>query len=128
MGMPASRSWWNVGLGVYWETFGWDQPLYANYRILSPAGDTLPFTGVGRIPNRDYVFTLTTPGWSIFNANLLYIGGQDENFFEWAQANITYINLTLNARPSAQLRVAGTLQYQDYWRRTDGSRTSSGAT
>ena len=117
----ALRGGWNVGLGVYWETFGWDSTLYSNYRLLSPAGDTLPFTGVGRIPNRDYVFTLTTPQWRIFDANLLYVGGQDENFFEWAQADIHLINLTVSARPSDRVRVDGTFAYQDYWRRTDHS-------
>ena len=115
----ALRGGWNVGLGVYWETFGWDSTLYANYRILSPAGDTLPFTGVGRISNRDYVFTLATPQWSAFNATLLYVGGQDENFFEWAQANINLATLTVSMRPSDRVRLDGSYQYQDYWRRTD---------
>ena len=80
-------------LGVYWETFGYDRGLYSNYQIeRTPAGSTrFPFVGVGRIPNRDYVATLTTPQWSKFNATLLYVGGQDENFFEWAQANIDYL-------------------------------------
>ena len=43
----------------------------ANYRIERTVGtkvDTVPFTGVGRIPNRDYVFTLDTPQWSQFDA------------------------------------------------------------
>lgn len=115
------RGGWTVGAGVYWETFGFDDRLYSGYRLLSPAGDTLPFTGVGRIPNRDYVMTLSTPQWSRFNANLLYIGGQDENFFEWAQANIDYLSLSLNVRPTTRARVQGNLQYQDYWRRSDHS-------
>jgi hypothetical protein len=120
-GSVGLRGGWNAGAGVYWETFGWDQALFRNYRILSPAGDTLPFTGVGRIPNRDYVLTFSTPQWSAFNASLLYIAGQDENFYEWAQANINVASLTVNARPSDRLRVGGTLAYQGYWRRTDQS-------
>jgi hypothetical protein len=117
----AFRGGWNVGLGVYWETFGWDSTLYANYRILSPAGDTLPFTGVSRIFNRDYVFTLATPQWKAFNATLLYVGGQDENFYEWAQANIDLTTLTVSMRPNDRVRIDGSYQYQDFWRRTDGS-------
>lgn len=117
----AFRGGWNVGLGVYWETFGWDSTLYANYRILAPTGDTLPFTGVGRIFNRDYVFTLATPQWSVFNANLLYVGGQDENFYEWAQADIDLVQLTVSMRPSDRVRLDGSYAYQDFWRRTDGS-------
>ena len=34
-----------------------------------------------------------TPQWSRFDANMLYVGGQDENFFEWAQANIDYLSM-----------------------------------
>ncbi len=115
------RGGWTVGAGVYWETFGFDTALYAGYRVLSPAGDTLPFLGVPRIPNRDYVATVATPQWSKLDFNLLYVGGQDENFFEWAQANIDYVSLTAHVRPTAQIRLEGDLQYQDYWRRTDHS-------
>jgi hypothetical protein len=118
------RGGWTLGTGVYWETFGWDQQLFRNYQIERTVGrrvDTIPFTGVGRIPNRDYVFTLSTPQWPRFGASVIYIAGQDENFFEWAQANIHYLSLSANYRPTEQLRVASTLVYQDYWRRTDGS-------
>jgi hypothetical protein len=60
-----------------------------------------------------------TPQWQIFSANLLYVGGQDENFFEWAQANIDLVQLGLSVRPSDRARIDGTLAYQDYWRRSD---------
>ncbi|PYP51320.1 MAG: hypothetical protein DMD39_08555 [Gemmatimonadetes bacterium] len=118
-GSAGLRGGWNVGLGVYFETFGFDQGLYSNYRILAPTGDTLPFVGRPRITNHDYVLTLVTPQWSIFSGNLLYVGGQDENFFEWAQANIDLIQLGVNVRPSDRVRVDGTFAYQDYWRRSD---------
>jgi Domain of unknown function (DUF5916) len=120
-GSAGLRGGWNVGLGVYWETFGFDQGLYSRYRVLAPTGDTLPFVGTPRITNRDYVFSLTTPQWARFNANLLYIGGQDENFFEWAQANIDLVELAMSIRASERARIDGTLAYQDYWRRTDHS-------
>src|SRR5712671_717867 len=113
------RGGWNVGLGFYLETFGFDRGLYSNYQILSPLGDTLPFVGKPRITNHDYVFTLVTPQWQIFSANMLYVGGQDENFFEWAQANIDLVQLGLSVRPSDRARIDGTLAYQDYWRRSD---------
>jgi len=118
-GNAGLRGGWNVGLGFYLETFGFDHGLYSNYQILSPVGDTLPFVGRPRITNHDYVFTLVTPQWQIFSANLLYVGGQDENFFEWAQANIDYVQLGLSVRPTDRARVDGTLAYQDYWRRSD---------
>jgi hypothetical protein len=115
---------WTVGAGVYWETFGYDTQLYSNYRIERTVGttvDTVPFVGVGRIPNRDYVATFSTPQWPRFDAAVVYIGGQDENFFEWAQANIHYVSISADVRPTDRVRVNGTLNYQDYWRRTDGS-------
>jgi hypothetical protein len=89
--------------------------------VLAPSGDTLPFVGTPRIPNRDYIFTLGTPQWSKFDANLLYIGGQDENFYEWAQADIRYASLGVNVRPNTRIRVNGTLEYQTYWRHADHS-------
>lgn len=119
------RGGWTVGAGVYWETFGWDSLLYSNYQIERTIGtrvDTIPFTGVGRIPNRDYVFSLATPQLKRFDASLLYVGGQDENFFEWAQANISVISLALNVRPTDRLRFTGNFDYQDYLRRSDGTR------
>ena len=120
-GSARLRGGWSVGAGFYLETFGFDRGLYADYRLLSPIGDTLPFVGRPRITNHDYVFTLATPQWARFNADLLYIGGQDENFFEWAQADINYVGLNMSVRASDRARIDGNLQYQDYRRRTDGT-------
>ncbi len=120
-GNVGLRGGWNIGAGYYLETFGFDRGLYASYRILTPAGDTIPFTGRPRITNHDYVFTMSTPQWKRFNADLLYVGGQDENFFEWAQADIDLIQLAMSFRPSDRARVEGTFNYQDYWRRSDHS-------
>ncbi|HTD82820.1 MAG TPA: DUF5916 domain-containing protein [Gemmatimonadaceae bacterium] len=115
------RGGWNIGAGYYLETFGFDRDLYSSYEILTPTGQTIPFTGRPRITNHDYVFTLSTPQWKKFNGSLLYVGGQDENFFEWAQADIDLIQLAMSLRPSDRARVEGTFDYQDYWRRSDHS-------
>jgi hypothetical protein len=115
------RGGWNVGGGFYLETFGFDQTLYSNYQIQTPTSGLIPFTGRPRITNHDYVFTMSTPQWKKFNGSLLYVGGQDENFFEWAQADIDLIQLAMSFRPSDRARVDGTFDYQDYWRRSDGS-------
>jgi len=120
-GNAGLRGGWNVGLGFYLETFGFDKGLYSNYRILAPTGDTLPFAGRPRITNHDYVFTLVTPQWAVFSGNLLYVGGPDENFFEWAQANIDLVQLGVSVRPSERARIDGTFAYQDYWRRSGHS-------
>jgi hypothetical protein len=120
-GNAGLRGGWNVGAGFYVETFGFDDKLYAGYQIQAPTGEILPFTGRPRITNHDYVFTLSTPQWKKFNGNLLYVGGQDENFYEWAQADIDLIQLAMSVRPSDRARIEGTFDYQDYWRRTDHS-------
>ena len=122
----ALRGGWSLGTAVYWESFGFDDRLYAGYRILRTTGtmvDTIPFVGTPRIPNRDYVLTLNTPRFSLFSATLLYVWGQDENFFEWAQSDIHYVSATLSVRPTSRLRLDGSFDFQDYWRRTDHTLT-----
>ncbi len=120
----ALRGGWHIGTSVYWETFGFDDQLYSGYRIertTSSLVDTIPFVGTPRIMNRDYVFTLDTPRFSTFSGTLLYLWGQDENFFEWAQADIRYISATLSLRPTARLRIDASYDFQDFKRRTNGS-------
>ncbi|MDP9203943.1 MAG: carbohydrate binding family 9 domain-containing protein [Gemmatimonadota bacterium] len=120
-GNAGLRGGWNIGVGFYLETFGFDRGLYSAYQILAPTGDTLPFVGTPRITNHDYVVSVATPQWAAFSANLLYVGGQDENFFEWAQADIDLWQAGLSVRPSDRARIDGTFAYQAYWRRSDGS-------
>ena len=125
----ALRGGWQVGASVYWETFGFDSALYANYyyvQVLNGRTDTVKFTGVPRIPNRDYVVNFSTPTWNTFSASLLLILGQDENFFEWAQANILYESWTMAWRPTKQLRVDGTYLLQGFVRRSDQSTVQIG--
>ena len=125
----ALRGGWRVGASVYWESFGFDTSLYANYyyaQTLNGQTDTVKFNGVPRIPNRDYVFNVSTPTWNTFSASLLAIFGQDENFYEWAQADIFYESWTLAWRPTKQLRVDGTYQVQGFVRRSDGSTVQIG--
>jgi hypothetical protein len=125
----ALRGGWQVGASVYWETFGFDSALYANYyytRIANGRTDTVKFTGAPRIPNRDYVLNFSTPTGNTFSASLLFIFGQDENFFEWAQADIFYQSWTLAWRPTQKLRVDGTYQIQGYVRRSDQSTVQIG--
>ena len=121
------RDGWTLGSGVYWETFGFDDQLYAGYRILKPNGaglapDTLPFTGVQRIMNRDYVLSVNTPRFASFSGSLLYVWGQDENFLEWAQADIHFVSAALSFRPTVRLRIDANYDYQDFWRRSDHSQ------
>jgi hypothetical protein len=117
----AARGGWNGGFGLLTETFGFDPKLYANYRILRGPGDTIAFRGVGRIPNQDWVASLSTPEWQKLSANALYLWGHDENFFEWQSANIIYASYGLTLRPSQKLRADASYQVQSYRRRPEGT-------
>lgn len=119
------RGGWRAGASVLVETFGFDPDLYRGYRVERPlAGggvDTVPFTGTPRLPNLDWVVTLATPQFRRFSGNAFLIWGKDENFFEWASADILIGTTALNWRPTEQLRVDGAYQQQRYDRRSDGS-------
>jgi len=120
------RGGWGLGMGLYTETFGYDPALFANYRVVVPGAtagtlDTVAFSGRKRIPNHDWLFSFNTPQGAHFSANGFFLLGQDENFFEWEQAAVYFTNLTLNWRPTAQLRVTGTYARQQYDRTTENS-------
>ena len=122
------RGGWSVGTSLLIETFGYDPKLFANYGIQRHTGgavDTIPFTGVARLPNRDYVASLTTPAFKHFGFNGLFIWGRDDNFFEWAPSDIGYYSLTANFRPTDRLRVDGTYNWQYYDRPSDHSRVGN---
>ncbi|MDP1892001.1 MAG: DUF5916 domain-containing protein [Gemmatimonadaceae bacterium] len=119
------RGGWNAGLAFLVETFGYDPAYYGSlYRIAAPRPgggvDTLPFTGTPRLPNRDYVIRVATPQYKWFSANALFLWGQDENFYEWASADIVYLSAGLNVRASEQLRLSATYQLQEYDRKHGG--------
>ncbi len=116
---------WQVGAQLLLETFGYDTALYANYAVLRPkAGgvDTLRYTGTKILPNRDWVFSISTPEFRKFSFNSYVVFGQDENFPEWSSAHVAITQGTLNMRPTEQLRLAATWNFETYNRRTDESR------
>jgi hypothetical protein len=120
---------WLAGASVLFESFAFDEPFYRNYALLAdgPTGpQTLPFTGVPHIRNRDYVLTLNTPQFSRFSGSVFYIWGQDENFYEWAPADIRFATLAVDWRPNDKLRISPQYQLQQYDRRTDGSTVGIG--
>ena len=123
---------WQLLFGLYAESYGYDPSLYANYYLghISSCGgkaacvaDTTftKFVGTPFIPNTDYVFQLSTPVFSKLDLSLLELGGRDENFYEWAQADISVTELTLNYRPTERLRAQLMYNAQIYWRHDDYS-------
>ncbi len=74
-----------------------------------------------RLPNRDYVLTLTTPDFKRFSGSAQLLWGKDENFFEWSSADIAYVTLAADWRPAEKLRANATYNLQQFRRRSDGS-------
>ena len=123
------RGGWHVGASALIEEFGYDPALYADYALERRVGavvDTIPFVGRPRIPNTDWVLSLDSPQFKHVGFNVLYVVGRDENFYEWSSGDIGYVILSANWRPTEQLRVEGTYNWQWYDRGTDGSRVAQG--
>jgi hypothetical protein len=116
----AFRGGWTAGLSLFLESFGYDPGLYPNYyveRRRAARVDTIPFTGTPRLYNVDWVMSLNTPEFERFSANFFYVFGRDENFFEWATADIAIATAEVTWRPTNQLRIDAQYQHQEYNRR-----------
>ena len=119
------RGGWQAGASVLVETFGFDDDLFRNVYV----GDTdaqggltyRPFTGRNRLGNIDYVVSVGTPNYRQFSGSAQFVWGRDENFYEWTSADIGWITVALNWRPTEQLRVTGTYDWQGYHRLSDNS-------
>jgi hypothetical protein len=118
------RGGWKAGASLLVETFGYDEDLYADYALVSPdpnGPELLPFTGTPTLDNLDYVVSLETPRLSTFSGYVSWLWGKDENFFEWSPADIVYLTLKGEWRPSERIRVDAQYQLQQFKRRSDGS-------
>jgi len=115
------RGGWRAGASLLLESYGYDADLYADYALQGPGGAVLPFTGTPRLPNLDWVLSVSTPRFSTFSGSVFAIWGRDENFFEWSSADILYLTLSGEWRPSERLRVDGQYRLQRFARRSDGS-------
>src|SRR4029453_12391164 len=115
------RGGWKAGASVLIERFDYDPELYQDYALQGPDGAVLPFTGTPFIRNLDWVISASTPQYSGFSASFQRVWGHDENFFEWSPADIDYVDLSIDYRPTEQLRLEGRYQLQYFGRRSDGS-------
>ena len=114
------RGGWQTGASVLFERYDYDPSLFTGVAVL--AGDTVePFVATPHLPNLDYVLSVNTPRLYGVTTNLFVIWGKDENFFEWANANIVYGTLSVQWRPSERVRVDFDHNLQSFERRTDNS-------
>ena len=102
------RGGWNGGASVLLETFGYDAPHYAalGYQVARGPGDTVAFTGTPRLYNTDYLISINTPQFKSFSGGVFYLWGRDENFAEWSSAEIVWLTINANWRPTDKLRAS----------------------
>ena len=116
------RGGWKTGASILIESFGYDQQLYSDYVLEGDRpGEYLPFVGVPRLQNLDWVLSLTTPEFKHFSGYFNAVWGRDENFYEWSSGNIAYVTVQLDWRPTEKLRLNTTYNLQNVGRRSDGS-------
>jgi len=118
------RGGWRLGTAVLLESFMYPAELYTSYAVERQLGglvDTIPFVGTERLYNLDFAVNFRTPRYRHFSANGFVIVGRDENFYEWAPANIAIATLEAEWRPSEQLRVGLLYNHQQYIRPSDWS-------
>jgi len=123
-GNATLRGGWNVGAGYFVESFGYDSALYAAYRL---GPDTAArFTGQPTITNGEYIVQIGTPQWKHFSGSGFFLQGHDENFFEWASADLRLLSVDVSYRPTERLRNSVSYFWQQVNRRTDGSLVNVG--
>ena len=116
------RGGWQIGTTLVIESFKYPPQLYENYfieRTTAAGVDTIPYTGTDRLANLDFIGSLSTPRFQNFSGNFRIIYGRDENFYEWAPANVFFLTLDMNWRPTEQLRVNALYNHQQYIRPGD---------
>ena len=118
------RGGWSGLTSVFYESFLMPTGLYDNYFIETPVNGQLtaqPYVGVDRLINLGVWSRLATPRFNKFSASLFVVAGLDDNFYEWARADIYFYTLTLNYHPTDQLRVNLLYNHQHYVRHSDKS-------
>ncbi|MCH8960868.1 MAG: hypothetical protein IH820_05960, partial [Bacteroidetes bacterium] len=119
------RGGWSLGGSLLIESFKYPPELYTHYFIERTENgvvvDTVAFTGTDRFSNFDLVLNARTPRFQTFSGSIFFIYGRDDNFFEWAPADILFITLSTNWRPTEKLRVNFRYNHQQYIRFDDKS-------
>jgi len=121
----ALRGGWSVGASLLIESFKYPPTLYENYYVERTLNgvvtDTVAFVGTDRLANWDYVLNIRTPQFDAFSGSFYVIYGRDENFEEWAPADIWIMTWGMNWTPTDQLRLNFLYNLQQYIRPSDRS-------
>jgi len=124
-GQATLRGGWSVGASLLIESFKYPPSLYRNYYVErhldGAAVDTVAYVGTDRLANFDYVLNISSPQFDAFSGSFYIVWGRDENFQEWAPADIIISTLVLNWNPTDQLRLNLLYNHQQYIRPGDRS-------
>jgi hypothetical protein len=121
------RGGWQAGASVLVESFMYPAELYQDYALESTVEgtvDTVPFVGTQRLNNLDFAVNVSTPQFQTFSANGFVVVGRDENFYEWAPANIVIGTLDITWRPTEQARINLLYNHAQYIRPSDGTNVA----
>ena len=100
------RGGWQAGASLLLEKFGYDPRIYGGYALEVPGAggvglDTVAFTGTPKIPNRDWVVTLTTPEFGRFLGQRIHHLGSGRELLRmgFGQSSSLRISGSTGARP-----------------------------
>ena len=122
------RGGWSVGLTYGWESYWFDPDRYTDYGVVRPSdsgADTVAWTPPTRIRDvRGWIPRINTPEFSSFSASVSASLWRDVGFAEARGVWLYRPNVTLNWRPTDQLRLNFRYSQLTLDRRSDGSNMS----
>jgi hypothetical protein len=115
---------WQIIYTLGLSTFGYDPSIYTHYYLGHISAHDTTYThyiGGQTLPNTDHDLFIATPTFAKFDLSLYNVYGNDDNFAEWSTAEIWYMHLALNYRPTRHLRAQLTYSGYTVWRHDDHS-------
>jgi len=122
------RGGWSLRINYGWESYWFDPDRYADYGVVRPSAtgaDTVSWTPPDRIQGvRGWLPNITTPEFSTFSARVGVSLWRDVGFAEARSVWLFRPSVTLNWRPTGQLRLNFRYSQLTLDRRSDGSNMS----
>lgn len=120
-GSARVRGGWNLSGNVSQGFVRFDPNAYTNYAVATPGGATAFQPASGNFDALTAYVSVTTPTWRRWEGSLRYEAGQTAIFPEASEGTSQSATATLTLRPTASVRVFGTLRAQRLTRESDGS-------
>ncbi|HOQ60627.1 MAG TPA: DUF5916 domain-containing protein [Vicinamibacterales bacterium] len=115
------RGGWNLGAWMS-RTFAHFEPeMYASYAVSGPGGSVRPFVVPDGVTNWGGMYTLTTPVFRFLNVSLAAGHAGTPIYAEASDGTQTSASAMLGLRPTASIRIEGSLAVRRITRDWDGS-------